>query len=94
MTGPFFFIQAQYEDFWLRYGQWLTKNGLLTDAKHAYERAAYTFVHRDRCTIKISLALIQEEEGNIDEARKTFTTVLDSSKLFMIILRYHTKVRL
>ncbi|KAI7898950.1 uncharacterized protein BX663DRAFT_441902 [Cokeromyces recurvatus] len=69
---------AQYEEFWLRYGQWLTKNDLLEQAKHAYERASYIFLPRTCCTVKISLALILEEEGRIEEARKVFNGVLES----------------
>ncbi|KAI9356608.1 hypothetical protein BD770DRAFT_322984 [Pilaira anomala] len=69
---------AQYEEFWLRYGQWLTKHDFLSDAKYAYERAAFKFLPRDLCNAKIALALIQEEEGNVEEARKTYTTILES----------------
>lgn len=75
-------MQAQYEDFWMRYGQWLTRQNLLDEAKSAYERAAYKFSPGDRRTAKIALALIQEEESNIEEARSVYTTILESSKEF------------
>ncbi|CEJ00109.1 hypothetical protein RMCBS344292_14175 [Rhizopus microsporus] len=70
---------AQYEDFWLRYGQWLAKNNLISEAKSAYERAAYTFLPKDKIHIKLALALVLEEEGNIDEARSTYTSILQST---------------
>ncbi|KAI8875489.1 hypothetical protein K501DRAFT_289347 [Backusella circina FSU 941] len=70
---------AQYEDYWLRYGHWLIKNNLITDARKAYERASYTFLPRERTSIKIALGLVLEEEGQIEEARKIYTTVLDTT---------------
>ncbi|KAI7866569.1 uncharacterized protein EV154DRAFT_432674 [Mucor mucedo] len=70
---------AQYEEFWLRYGQWLTKNDLLADARHAYERAAFKFLPQDRCNAKIALALILEEEGSFEEAKKIYTNILGST---------------
>ncbi|KAI9467961.1 MAG: hypothetical protein EXX96DRAFT_597540 [Benjaminiella poitrasii] len=69
---------AQYEEFWLRYGEWLTKNSLLEEAKHAYEKASRVFLSPASYTVKIALALIQEEQGLIEEARKTFTNILES----------------
>jgi pre-mRNA-processing factor 39 len=51
----------------------------LEEAKHAYERAAFTFLPSNRPNVKIALALILEEQGKIDEARKVFTALLESS---------------
>lgn len=65
----------------MRYGQWLSDNNRLEEAKHAYERAAFTFLPPNRPSVKIALALILEEQGNIDEARKMYTTLLEASKL-------------
>ncbi|KAI8636817.1 hypothetical protein BD408DRAFT_454442 [Parasitella parasitica] len=70
---------AQYEEFWLRYGRWLSDNDRLEDAKHAYERAAFTFLPADRPSIKIALALVLEELGDIDQAREAFTKVLEAT---------------
>lgn len=52
---------------------------MISEAKSAYERAAYTFLSKDKIHIKLALALVLEEEGNIDEARSTYTSVLQSS---------------
>ncbi|CEP08659.1 hypothetical protein [Parasitella parasitica] len=71
---------AQYEDLWLRYGRWLADQNQLEDARHAYERAAFTFLPANRPSAKIALALILEESGAIDQARGTFTTLLEAGK--------------
>jgi pre-mRNA-processing factor 39 len=53
---------------------------MVTDARKAYERAAYLFLPRERTSIRIALGLVLEEEGQIEEARKIYTTVLETSK--------------
>ncbi|KAI8982079.1 hypothetical protein BDF20DRAFT_818686 [Mycotypha africana] len=70
---------AQYEEFWFRYGQWLMQNNMTVEARHAYERAAYTFLPKEKPTVKILLAQILEEEGQIDDARKIYRTILEAS---------------
>ncbi|EIE80182.1 hypothetical protein RO3G_04887 [Rhizopus delemar RA 99-880] len=67
---------AQYEEFWLRYGQWLIKNDLVAEAQSAYTRAAYTFLKSDKIHVKLALALVLEQEEKIDEARSTYTSIL------------------
>ncbi|CAO3675897.1 unnamed protein product [Rhizopus stolonifer] len=67
---------AQYEEFWLRYGQWLTRNDFIAEAQSAYTKAAYTFLHGEKFHVKLALALILEEEEKIDEARSTYTSIL------------------
>lgn len=69
---------AQYEEFWLRYGQWLISTEHISEARDAYERASFIFLPKDRTHIKIALALTLEEEGRYDEARKTYTSILES----------------
>ncbi|CAO3641412.1 unnamed protein product [Mucor hiemalis] len=69
---------AQYEDFWLRYGQWLTQSNLIDEAKSAYKKASTYFLPKERCSAKIALALLYEEEGDIVHARETFESILKS----------------
>ncbi|KAL0075760.1 hypothetical protein J3Q64DRAFT_1773928 [Phycomyces blakesleeanus] len=68
---------AEYEDFWLCYGHWLISHEFLEEAKIAYERAVYTFLASDKFKIKIALACLLEEEDNIEEARKIYSTTLE-----------------
>ncbi|KAI9005438.1 hypothetical protein CLU79DRAFT_595778 [Phycomyces nitens] len=68
---------AEYEDFWLRYGHWLVVQEFLQDARLAYERAVYTFLAGDKFKIKIALAFLLEEQGNIEDARKIYSTTLE-----------------
>jgi pre-mRNA-processing factor 39 len=53
---------------------------LLEQAKAAYERAANSFLPKDRCGPKIALALLLEEEGDIQKSRETYQTILQSSE--------------
>lgn len=55
----------------------------MADARHAYERAAFKFLPQDRCNAKIALALILEEEGSFEEAKKIYTNILGSSKFYI-----------
>lgn len=66
----------------MRYGQWLSKNNLLEDAKNAYTRAATTFLPHNNTRVTIALALIQEEEGDIDGARQTYTSLLEKGNIY------------
>ncbi|KAI9253174.1 hypothetical protein BY458DRAFT_443358 [Sporodiniella umbellata] len=70
---------AQYEEFWLRYGQWLMKNDLIEEAQDAYSRAVYTFLRSDKIHIKLALALILEEEERMDDAKSIYTSILEIS---------------
>ena len=65
----------------------------MEEAKHAYERAAFTFLPSNRPSVKIALALILEEQGKMDEARKVFTTVLESSEYYTLF-RWYFKTNL
>ncbi|KAI8078008.1 uncharacterized protein B0P05DRAFT_579583 [Gilbertella persicaria] len=72
-----FFAYAHYEEFWMRYGQWLA------------ERAAYTFLSCEHTIVKIALALVLEKQGKADDARQIYSTLLESMPTHIeVILNY------
>jgi pre-mRNA-processing factor 39 len=75
----------------LRYGQWLTKVNLLDEAKSAYERAANTFLPKEKCSARIALALILEEKEDIEQSREAYQTILHSSKFGLVDIPWKSR---
>lgn len=53
----------------------------MEEAQNAYERASAIFLRRNNAKLEIQLALIQEEKGNINEARAAYTTLLEKGNV-------------
>ncbi|KAI8360944.1 hypothetical protein B0O80DRAFT_436309 [Mortierella sp. GBAus27b] len=66
---------ALYEDFWLRYGTWARSQHNLESLKDIYTRAAQ-MVPPSNPASRLTLALVEEENGRIESARQHYQTVL------------------
>ncbi|KAG0342409.1 hypothetical protein BG004_005683 [Podila humilis] len=66
---------ALYEEFWTRYGLWMRMNGTVEQVAGIYRRAVH-FVPSTEPSARLSLALVEEELGNKEEARKHYQEVL------------------
>ncbi|KAF9352212.1 hypothetical protein BGX34_000124 [Mortierella sp. NVP85] len=66
---------ALYEEFWLRYGTWARSQSNLENLRDIYSRAAQ-MVPPSNPSSRLTLALVEEEQGSIDTARQQYQTVL------------------
>ncbi|KAG0029080.1 hypothetical protein BGZ81_004162 [Podila clonocystis] len=66
---------ALYEEFWMRYGVWMRKAGTVDQSADIYGRAA-RFVPSSEPSARLAYALVEEELGHQEEARKQYQTVL------------------
>ncbi|CAG8482729.1 5968_t:CDS:10 [Acaulospora colombiana] len=71
-------IQALYEEFWLRYARWMISKNRITDARSIYNRAISVYIPMSCPNIRSSYACFEEQQGNIEEARTIYKTVLES----------------
>ncbi|KAI1297040.1 hypothetical protein EDD11_007250 [Mortierella claussenii] len=67
---------ALYEEFWLRYGTWARSLNNLEDLQAIYARAA-SMVPSTHPSLRLALALVEEERGNTLAARKEYQTILE-----------------
>ncbi|KAF9994893.1 hypothetical protein BGZ79_000328 [Entomortierella chlamydospora] len=67
---------ALYEEFWLRYGTWARSQSNLEDLRAIYHRAAL-MVPPSNPSLRLTLALVEEERGDNEAARKQYQTVLE-----------------
>ncbi|KAK9721789.1 hypothetical protein K7432_003151 [Basidiobolus ranarum] len=67
---------ALYEEFWERYTTWLISKTLYDDAKIAFLRATTRFLPQDQPLVRLSLAIFEEQFGDIDSARKRYKDIL------------------
>ncbi|KAF9438675.1 hypothetical protein BGZ76_006048 [Entomortierella beljakovae] len=68
---------ALYEEFWLRYGTWSRSHGQLSDVRVIYSRAA-AIVPSSIPTVRLTLALVEEELGDSEAAREQYRTILEN----------------
>ncbi|CAG8568103.1 2769_t:CDS:10, partial [Diversispora eburnea] len=69
---------ALYEEFWQRYARWVISKNRLNDVRNIYERATSVFIPISRPSIRLSHACLEEQQGNIEEARSIYKKILDS----------------
>ncbi|CAK7263015.1 hypothetical protein SEPCBS119000_000268 [Sporothrix epigloea] len=70
---------AYYDEFWLRYGRWMSAQpGKDEDARIIYLRAATLFVPVSRPAIRLQFACFEESCGRVDIARALHEAVLDT----------------
>ncbi|CAK7267683.1 hypothetical protein SEPCBS57363_002717 [Sporothrix epigloea] len=70
---------AYYDEFWLRYGRWMSAQpGKDEDARIIYLRAATLFVPVSRPAIRLQFAYFEESCGRVDIARALHEAVLDT----------------
>ncbi|CAG8498727.1 16173_t:CDS:10 [Acaulospora morrowiae] len=69
---------ALYEEFWLRYARWMVSKDRISDARSIYERAINVFIPMSRPNIRTSYACFEEQQGNIEDARLIYKTILNS----------------
>ncbi|KAG0341613.1 hypothetical protein BG000_008558 [Podila horticola] len=67
---------ALYEEFWMRYGVWMRNAGTVDQVAEIYGRAA-RFVPSSEPSARLAFALVEEELGHQEEARKQYRTVLN-----------------
>ncbi|KAF9353044.1 hypothetical protein BGX26_009184 [Mortierella sp. AD094] len=67
---------ALYEEFWLRYGTWARSQDNLEGLRAIYHRATL-MVPPSNPSLRLTLALVEEERGDIEAARKQYQTVLE-----------------
>ncbi|KAF8928469.1 hypothetical protein BGZ58_009627 [Dissophora ornata] len=68
---------ALYEEFWLRYGTWARSQSNLDDLKVIYSRAVLQ-VPPSNPSLRLTLALVEEERGEIEAARREYQTILEN----------------
>ncbi|KAG0207012.1 PRP39 pre-mRNA processing factor 39 [Mortierella sp. GBA30] len=66
---------ALYEEFWLRYGAWARSQNDLDVLQDIYTRAV-VMVPPSNPSLRLTLAMVKEERGDIEESRKHYQTVL------------------
>ncbi|KAG0369859.1 hypothetical protein BGZ54_008597 [Gamsiella multidivaricata] len=66
---------ALYEEFWLRYGTWARSQNNLDFLKDIYSRGV-RMVPLSNPSLRLTLALVEEERGEIAEARQDYQTIL------------------
>eukprot|EP01028_Stygiella_incarcerata_P002323 TRINITY_DN1433_c0_g1_i1.p1 TRINITY_DN1433_c0_g1~~TRINITY_DN1433_c0_g1_i1.p1 ORF type:complete len:508 (-),score=128.53 TRINITY_DN1433_c0_g1_i1:214-1737(-) len=63
------------EEFWFKYTKYLESKGQTDLVRHALQRAARTFL-KDRPRAHIDLALFEECQGNVEEAKNVFEALV------------------
>ncbi|KAF9187342.1 hypothetical protein BGZ50_001984 [Haplosporangium sp. Z 11] len=66
---------ALYEEFWLRYGSWARSQDNLEELKDIYSRAV-VLVPSSNPSLRLALAMVEEEIGNTEAARQQYQTAL------------------
>ncbi|KAF8985003.1 hypothetical protein BGZ46_006293 [Entomortierella lignicola] len=66
---------ALYEEFWLRYGTW-ARQSKLEDLKAIYSRAVL-MVPPSNPSLRLTLAMVEEEQGDSEAARKQYEAILE-----------------
>ncbi|RUS20739.1 hypothetical protein BC937DRAFT_94490 [Endogone sp. FLAS-F59071] len=69
---------ALHEEFWHRYGKWLQSKNRKLDALGVFARATSVFIPANRPAIRLAYALLQEERGQKEEARKVYKDLLEA----------------
>ncbi|RUS25613.1 hypothetical protein BC938DRAFT_471896 [Jimgerdemannia flammicorona] len=69
---------ALHEEFWQRYGKWLQSKNRKLDALGVFARATSVFIPANRPSIRLAYALLQEEQGQIEEARTLYKNLLEA----------------
>jgi pre-mRNA-processing factor 39 len=65
-------IQAMYEDFWIRYAEYLTDVDMHDRAENVYMRGVYTFIPESSPKMLIAYANYLSSLGRFDEARALY----------------------
>ncbi|KAF9914305.1 hypothetical protein BX616_008560 [Lobosporangium transversale] len=68
---------ALYEEFWLRYGTWARSQNDLEALQTIYSRAAL-MVPPSNPSVRLTLALVEEERGDTVAARRQYQTILEN----------------
>ncbi|CAB5325350.1 unnamed protein product [Rhizophagus irregularis] len=70
---------ALYEEFWQRYAHWMISKNRCDDARNIYIRAISVFIPISRPSIRLSFSCLEEQQGNIEEARDIYKNIMESS---------------
>ncbi|CAI2186839.1 8955_t:CDS:10 [Funneliformis geosporum] len=67
---------ALYEEFWQRYARWMITKNRYSDARNIYIRATSVFIP---ISIRLSYVCLEEQQGNIEEVRNLYKSIMESS---------------